>query len=142
MKWSIKAPAKWKNSVYVLMEICHQRSKWLGPWFHLHLGISFQQMKYLKYTNIEIIYEIFLCQPKFSNNSKPCNKQKSCKHFLWVWSPELFWQDHLWKLRRKKTREIKIFLISCENLKKTREINTCLVDCHCDHEIGNSSQWK
>ena len=31
-KFSIKAPAKWRNSVYVLTEICHQRSKWLGPW--------------------------------------------------------------------------------------------------------------
>ena len=30
-KCSIKAPANWRNSVYVLMEICHQRSKWLGP---------------------------------------------------------------------------------------------------------------
>ena len=31
-KCSIKAPAKWKNSVYVLTEICHNRSKWFGPW--------------------------------------------------------------------------------------------------------------
>ena len=30
-KRSIKAPAKWRHSVYVLTEICHQRSKWLGP---------------------------------------------------------------------------------------------------------------
>ena len=30
---SVKAPAKWRNSVYVLTEICHQWSKWLGPWF-------------------------------------------------------------------------------------------------------------
>ena len=30
-KCSIKAPAKWRNSVYVLVKICHQRSKWLGP---------------------------------------------------------------------------------------------------------------
>ena len=30
-KCSIKAPAKWRNSVYVLTEICHQRSKWLRP---------------------------------------------------------------------------------------------------------------
>ena len=29
-KCSIKAPAKWRNSVYVLTEICHQRIKWLG----------------------------------------------------------------------------------------------------------------
>ena len=31
-KCSVNAPAKWRHSVYVLMEICHQRSKWLGPW--------------------------------------------------------------------------------------------------------------
>ena len=30
-KCSIKAPAKWRNSVYVLTEICHLRSKWLDP---------------------------------------------------------------------------------------------------------------
>ena len=28
---SIKAPAKWRNSVYVLTGICLQWSKWLGP---------------------------------------------------------------------------------------------------------------
>ena len=28
------APTKWRNSVYVLMEISHQRSKWLGPYFY------------------------------------------------------------------------------------------------------------
>ena len=34
-KCSVKAsPAKWRYSVYVLTEICHQRSKWLVPlWF-------------------------------------------------------------------------------------------------------------
>ena len=31
-KCSIQAPAEWRrNSVYGLMEICHQRSKWLHP---------------------------------------------------------------------------------------------------------------
>ena len=30
-KCSITAPAKWRNSVYVLTEICNQRSKWLCP---------------------------------------------------------------------------------------------------------------
>ena len=30
-KYSIKAPPKRRNSVYVLTEICHQRSKWLRP---------------------------------------------------------------------------------------------------------------
>ena len=30
-KCSIKAPAKWRHSVYVLMDICLQWSKWLGP---------------------------------------------------------------------------------------------------------------
>ena len=30
-KCSIKAPDKWRNSIYVLTEICHQRSKCLGP---------------------------------------------------------------------------------------------------------------
>ena len=30
-KYSIKTPANWRNSVYVLTEICDQRSKWLGP---------------------------------------------------------------------------------------------------------------
>ena len=30
-KCSIKPPANWRNSVYVLTEICHQRSKWLDP---------------------------------------------------------------------------------------------------------------
>ena len=31
-KCSIKAPAEWRNSVYVLMEICPLWSKRLGPW--------------------------------------------------------------------------------------------------------------
>ena len=31
-KCSIKAPTKGRNSVYVLMEICHLRSKWLCPY--------------------------------------------------------------------------------------------------------------
>ena len=30
-KCSIMAPAKWRNYVYALTEICHQRSKWLHP---------------------------------------------------------------------------------------------------------------
>ena len=30
-KCSNKAPSKWRKSVYVLTEICHQRSKWLSP---------------------------------------------------------------------------------------------------------------
>ena len=34
-KCSIKAPVKWRNSVYVLTEICHQRSKRLGS---MHSG--------------------------------------------------------------------------------------------------------
>ena len=39
-KGSIKAPTKWRHSVYVLTEICYQRSKWLGPryffmWFQI-----------------------------------------------------------------------------------------------------------
>ena len=42
-----RAPAKWRNTVYVLTEIYHQRSKWLGPksrliaagFFHLTLQI-------------------------------------------------------------------------------------------------------
>ena len=29
----IKAPAKWKNFVYVMTEFCHQRIKWLCPKF-------------------------------------------------------------------------------------------------------------
>ena len=34
-KCSITASAKWRNSVYVMMEICHKRStKWLGPKWH------------------------------------------------------------------------------------------------------------
>ena len=32
-KCSIKTPAKWRNSLYVLMKICHQRSNLLGPIF-------------------------------------------------------------------------------------------------------------
>ena len=34
-KCSIKAPAKWKTSVYVLREICLQWSKWLGPYTYI-----------------------------------------------------------------------------------------------------------
>ena len=30
-KCSIMAPARWRNSVYFLTQIFHQRSKWLGP---------------------------------------------------------------------------------------------------------------
>ena len=30
-KCPINGHSKWRNSVYVLTEICHQRSKWLGP---------------------------------------------------------------------------------------------------------------
>ena len=36
MKYSIKAPAKWKNSIYVLTEICIQWSKRLGPKLKVH----------------------------------------------------------------------------------------------------------
>ena len=39
-KCSIKAPAKWRKSVYVLTEICHQRSKWLGPKYEIELYSS------------------------------------------------------------------------------------------------------
>ena len=34
-KCSINAPAKWRNSVYILTEICHQRSKWLGAHYEI-----------------------------------------------------------------------------------------------------------
>ena len=34
----MKEPAKWRNTVYVLTEICHQRSKWLCPWSHFWRG--------------------------------------------------------------------------------------------------------
>ena len=37
MEQFLQGPAKWRNSVYVLTEICHQRSKWLGPWFSFHI---------------------------------------------------------------------------------------------------------
>ena len=30
-KCSIMTPTKWRSFVYILTEICHQRSKWLGP---------------------------------------------------------------------------------------------------------------
>ena len=48
---SIKAAAKWRNSVYVLMEIFHQRSKWLGPMSNL----SFFKKKLL-YLHYKIEY--------------------------------------------------------------------------------------
>ena len=35
-KYSIKVPAKWRNSFFILMEISHQRSKWLGPYITSH----------------------------------------------------------------------------------------------------------
>ena len=34
-KCSIKAPTKWSNSDHVETEICHQRSKWLGPYVYI-----------------------------------------------------------------------------------------------------------
>ena len=40
--YSIKATAKWRNSVYVLTEIFHQRSKWLGPNYEGINNISLQ----------------------------------------------------------------------------------------------------
>ena len=41
-KFSIKAPAKCKTSVYVLMEIRHQRSKRLGPYLSYHILLHLQ----------------------------------------------------------------------------------------------------
>ena len=66
-KCSIKAPAKWRNSVYALTEICHQRSKCLG---HIHMwyknlvfdqnfGLARQKMVYNR------TFEVFL-KPKFN----------------------------------------------------------------------------
>ena len=39
-KCSFKTPAKWRNSDYVLTELCHQRSKWLGPKNGNIIGLS------------------------------------------------------------------------------------------------------
>ena len=39
-KCSIMAPAKWRNTGYVLTEIFHQRSKWLDPRIQMLAGNS------------------------------------------------------------------------------------------------------
>ena len=54
-KCSIKAPAKWRNSVYVLMEICHHKSKWLDS-----------NKKYQIHTYLHIMIYIFLfCREEY-----------------------------------------------------------------------------
>ena len=57
-KCSIKAPVIWRNSVYVLMEICHQRSKWLCPKcrqtnVNSYLGFEFKAHFYLPTDKID-----------------------------------------------------------------------------------------
>ena len=48
---SIMTLANWRNSVYVLMEICHQRSKWLGLYCATWVYI-FRQIRLSKNGNL------------------------------------------------------------------------------------------
>ena len=66
-KCSIKTPAKWRNSAYVLIEICHQSSKWLGPkgidqikiyFTYLHISDSSQQLT-SENKNLLLLYNFF-----------------------------------------------------------------------------------
>ena len=61
MKCSIKAPAKWRNSVHTLTETCHQRSKWLDPkYLHdLLILISFLFWKVVVNALVQAIPSIF-----------------------------------------------------------------------------------
>ena len=65
-KCSIKAPAKWGNSVYVVLtDICHQRSKWLSPicmWYNYFcFSMKHQQDLYqLKICWVVIFYNEIL----------------------------------------------------------------------------------
>ena len=65
MKFSFKAHAKWRNSVYVLTEICHQISKWLGPMPLLSSHAKSLQEPQMQKKIVHVQFHIFWQFPLF-----------------------------------------------------------------------------
>ena len=58
-KCSVKASAKWRNIVYVLMEMCHQRSKWLGPKYVFYIQIFSPKYVSLNSNLVRLVTQFF-----------------------------------------------------------------------------------
>ena len=80
-KCPIKAPAKLRNSVHVLIEICHQRSKWLGPYGQSASDCSNNYW--------------WKCWRTLNQN---CSKDSNHQTYNWISKPFLFEYFTLWKL--------------------------------------------
>ena len=74
--------SKWRNSVYVLTEVCHQRSKWLGP--------KSQSNFFLQFFAVFLTPEV--SQRKVSDSQLPCIEEKNLN--LNVTDEEVYFLDH------------------------------------------------